>query len=119
MRTMGAYRTSGVAATSCGIYVDGVPLALTTDATDEALWGFNGEPGFGLGYAINGWTDADVLACMVWDRILTDSEFAALHADPWRLYRRPDPIELWAAAAAGGAPPGNRRRRMILLGGSA
>ena len=102
--SVGAYRTVGTSATSCGVYENGQSLAMTTDATDEADWtdSAGGAPGFGLGYVTAAsWTDADVALCAAWDRVLTDSEFGALHIDPWamgRLRRR-----VFAATSGGAA----------------
>ncbi len=101
--TIGAYRTAGVTNTSCGIYENGQPFSLTRDATFEVNNEDNGTPGFGTGYGLSYWTDAEVLSCAVWDRVLSDNEFKQLADDPVALTRQADEVFGAAVAAPAGA----------------
>lgn len=47
--------------------------------------------------------EGHIYACLWWDRELSDAEIAQLFADPYAMFRRREPIELWSAAS--GAVP--------------
>jgi hypothetical protein len=75
------------------IYVDGESRGYSPSSAGvlDGNWISRGYHGEFLGLLSN---------VSIYNRALAPGEVASIYADPWRLYRQPDPLALWVAATA-------------------